>query len=1063
MVAPFTMSWDTRSTPNGTHVLTAVARDAASNTKTSAAVSVTVANDTTPPTVTVTAPAAGATVTGTITVRATAGDNVGVAGVQFRLDGANLGAEDITAPYSIAWNTVSATNGNHTLTAIARDAAANTTTPSAISVRVSNDKTAPTVSMTAPGNGASVSGTISVRATASDNVGVRGVQFKLDGATLGSEDTVSPYSISWNTANTPAGSYVLTATARDAAGNVKTSAGVTVTRKGASDTVAPVISVVAAASLTISSASITWTTNEISDSQVDYGSTTAYGSASVLSTTLVAAHVVNVTGLSSGTTYHVRVRSKDAAGNLSMSGDTTFATPAPAPVAGLATLFPGDINIETSPDVVFVERFDEATLAAMFSRWTDVLNGSTMSFSADVPAGSPGTRSLTIPWQGGGVSSGGHLFKQLTPGVDDTLYIRYYIKYPSSGTYQHSGVWTGGTNPALGWPNPQAGVKPGGADRFSAAAEQDPLTSRFDHYDYWMNMRQSTDGKYWGNKLLNNPATGASIATWMCVEQMVKLNNPVSASNGEHAVWLNGVKVSHLGPGSPNGAWSGGTFTQNPAGNPFEGFQWRSDASLNLNWIWLQTYASTDPAGFQADMKFDHVVVAKRYVGCLTPVSADTAPPVISIGAPAGGASVSGTVAVSATASDNVGVSGVQFKVDGTILGAEDTTAPYTASWDSIAAANGTHVLTASARDAAGNVTTSAATSVTVNNIAASSLLFESNWDTATGTSGAAVTDGGRWPTYDEFNTTGVQLLSVVAGGPNGHNALRVQQRGSSFAANLQKPAFAPRSQDFYVRYYMKNDDTSAEGDHIVTPDIYQYENLIYMRKSSSASNWSFVIGAYGCGYTYPIGYWKPTAPLALGKWYRLEYFVHYTNATHIQVHPRIYDDAGALIFSDAQFMQSDPGGASWNGRSDWTLASYYAAGHDFCVDPAFMNTFAVGNNGQQFATDTGKYWYFAGVQIRTDTWPGAIPSFGPAPLAAAVDAGATQWSLAHRSDRRGTDDDPIPALVLRKQIGPVRRTRIRTNVAPLVIDRQPDLTELFPRVRSLQPPHVRVPHAQRL
>ena len=61
------------------------------------------------------------------------------------------------------------------------------------------DTTAPTVSITAPANGATVSGTVTVSATASDNVGVVGVQFLLDGANLGAEDTSSPYSISWNT------------------------------------------------------------------------------------------------------------------------------------------------------------------------------------------------------------------------------------------------------------------------------------------------------------------------------------------------------------------------------------------------------------------------------------------------------------------------------------------------------------------------------------------------------------------------------------------------------------------------------------------------------------------------------------------------------------------------------------------------------------------------------------------------------------------------------------------------------------------------------------------------
>jgi len=53
----------------------------------------------------------------------------------------------------------------------------------------------------------------------------------------------------------------------------------------------------------------------------------------------------------------------------------------------------------------------------------------------------------------------------------------------------------------------------------------------------------------------------------------------------------NGVKVSDLGPGFPNGSWSGGIFTQNPGGTPFGGFQWRSDANLNINYIWLQNYS----------------------------------------------------------------------------------------------------------------------------------------------------------------------------------------------------------------------------------------------------------------------------------------------------------------------------------------------------------------------------------------------------------------------------------------------------------------------------------------
>jgi beta-glucanase (GH16 family) len=100
-----------------------------------------------------------------------------------------------------------------------------------------------------------------------------------------------------------------------------------------------------------------------------------------------------------------------------------------------------------------------------------------------------------------------------------------------------------------------------------------------------------------------------------------------------------------------------------------------------------------------------------------TSATSDTTPPTVSLTAPAAGSTVSGSsVAVSANASDNVGVSGVQFKLDGANLGAEDTASPYSASWDSTKAVNGSHTLTAVARDAAGNTATSSAATVTVNN-----------------------------------------------------------------------------------------------------------------------------------------------------------------------------------------------------------------------------------------------------------------------------------------------------------------------------------------------------------
>ena len=85
------------------------------------------------------------------------------------------------------------------------------------------DGTAPSVSLTAPTSGATVSGVIAVTANASDNVSVTAVRFALDGSPLGADDTAAPYSMSWDTRSSTNGTHTLSATAFDAAGNSSSS------------------------------------------------------------------------------------------------------------------------------------------------------------------------------------------------------------------------------------------------------------------------------------------------------------------------------------------------------------------------------------------------------------------------------------------------------------------------------------------------------------------------------------------------------------------------------------------------------------------------------------------------------------------------------------------------------------------------------------------------------------------------------------------------------------------------------------------------------------------------
>jgi glucose/arabinose dehydrogenase len=141
--------------------------------------------------------------------------------VQF-FDGANLLGADNTSPYSLSWTPT--VQGPHTLTARATDDDAATTTSTAVSVNVTGggggDTQAPTVTITSPTDGTTgLTNVITAAANATDNVGVAGVEFQLDGETMG-EDTSEPYSMALPTlANYTSGPHQVRARARDAAGN----------------------------------------------------------------------------------------------------------------------------------------------------------------------------------------------------------------------------------------------------------------------------------------------------------------------------------------------------------------------------------------------------------------------------------------------------------------------------------------------------------------------------------------------------------------------------------------------------------------------------------------------------------------------------------------------------------------------------------------------------------------------------------------------------------------------------------------------------------------------------
>ena len=131
-------------------------------------------------------------------------------------------------------------------------------------------------------------------------------------------------------------------------------------------------------------------------------------------------------------------------------------------------------------------------------------------------------------------------------------------------------------------------------------------------------------------------------------------------------------------------------------------------------------------AGFEFAGRIDDVRIANQartqaqiQAEMATPLgqSSDTTAPQVQITSPLAGAQVSNIVTVTANASDNVGVGGVQFFVDGVATGPEDTTAGYALTWDTRTVSNGAHTLTALVRDTSGNTTLSAPVNVNVANV----------------------------------------------------------------------------------------------------------------------------------------------------------------------------------------------------------------------------------------------------------------------------------------------------------------------------------------------------------
>ncbi|MDO8563682.1 MAG: Ig-like domain-containing protein [Nanoarchaeota archaeon] len=734
--APYSLPINTNLMSDGSHTLEAIAVDTSGNTAVDS-VSFSVNNsagsgDTTNPTVSITSPSNGSTVSNNISISATANDNVGVVGVTFVLDGNTAGAiDDTSAPYETSLQSTLISDGSHTLTATARDSAGNTNTAS-VAFSVNNapanttDTTNPTVSITSPSNGATVSGTISISANANDNVAVSSVQFKVDGNNVGSADTSSPYSASLDTTALSNGNHVLTAVAVDSSGNQATSNSISVSVNNAPqvDTVGPAVLITQPLNNSFIYGSSYNVSADASDDIGVVGVQFKVDGNNVGSedTTVPYNTIISPSALSDGS-HTLTATARDAAGNTGVYSivfniDNDFSQgppPFPEQTSPVITIH-APVGTYSSYPVLFRFTINEPgnctyVLDDQFSQRYSMVstNASRVEFTAsnsEIANGNHNVTALCRDLIGSLNFSQSDFSVNVASGGSDTTNPTVSITSPSNGaTVSGTISISANANDNVAVSNVQFrvdGSNVGSADTsspYSASLDTTTLTN--------------------GNHILTavatdssgNSATSSSVSITVSnggadtTAPSVSITSPSNGATVSGTISISATASDNVAVSSVQFKVEGSNIGSPDTSSPYSA---SLDTTILPKGNYVLTAVATDSSGNQATSS---VSVSVDNTG-----SGDTTNPSITITSPTNGSTVSGTVPVSATASDNIGVVGVTFFLDGNAAGAiDDTSAPYETVLQSTLIADGIHTLTATARDAAGN-TRMVSVQFTVNN-----------------------------------------------------------------------------------------------------------------------------------------------------------------------------------------------------------------------------------------------------------------------------------------------------------------------------------------------------------
>ena len=812
--APYTYSWDTTRSSNGIHTLKAVAKDTAGNSTTSAGDAVTVSNAVAPPAVSITAPGNGATVSGTVAVTANATSSLGVASVQFQLDGANVGSAVTAAPYTYSWDTTRSSNGIHTLKAVAKDTAGNSTTSAGDAVTVSNAVAPPAVSITAPGNGATVSGTVAVTANATSSLGVASVQFQLDGANVGSAVAAAPYTYSWDTTRSSNGIHTLKAVAKDTAGNSTTSAGDAVTVSNA--VAPPAVSITAPANGATVSGTVAVTANATSSLGVASVQFQLDG-ANVGSAVAAAPYTYSWdTTRSSNGIHTLKAVAKDTAGNSTTSaGDAVTVSNAVAPPAVSITA-PG--NGATVSGTVAVTANATSSLGVASVQFQ--LDGANVGSAV---AAAP----YTYSWDTTRSSNGIHTLKAVakdtagnsTTSAGDTVTVSNAVAPPAvSITAPGNGATVSGTVAVTANATSSLGVA---SVQFQLDGANVGSAVTAAPYTYSWDTTRSSNGihtlKAVAKDTAGNSTTSAGDAVTVSnavAPPAVSITAPGNGATVSGTVAVTANATSSLGVASVQFQLDGANVGSAVAAAPYT-YSW--DTTRSSNGIHTLKAVAKDTAGNSTTSAGDTVTVSNA-----------VAPPVVSIISPVSGATVSGIITVSGTASSSLAVSLVQVSVDGGSFSNASGTNSWSFSLDTDSLSNAAHTLTAKVTDSSGSAALSNSLSVTVNNIGGPTVTI--NWSDVHqeidgfGASSAATGDGISNSQADLFwsttNGVGLSLLRVQIESNGTYPDLATMQKAQDRGVRIWGTPWSPPAS-------MKTNGSTTNGGSLLASDYQAYANYL--------------------------------------------------------------------------------------------------------------------------------------------------------------------------------------------------------------------------------------------